>query len=312
MEEHQGPIIVVVLVAVVVALGVAVYFSGEGGAKSSGLDSQKRFVAKPGTRREKALALTSSKRDLSATPTGGGGSIFGPGGGETAAQEQGVAPEDRIAVRSLSAPEESEDLTEEDREIRSALNSLDPERGLEKLKELTEGTVERDTAAKAYMAMGLLYAQMDPPDYAASDSAFSTALDEAPTRNLRQQIVQSHASMLLLRGANARAKEAITNILAEVGPANVIEGRLRVMLGQVFEAEGDTAEAETQYRNALQQVSTLPTADAEEQSDVLRLAGLQLSRLYHKTGRSDDARNIVQQLETSLPRESSAASASGP
>jgi tetratricopeptide (TPR) repeat protein len=302
MEDQQGPIIVVLIVALIVAFGVALYFSGDGGGGQSGLDSNKRFVAKPGTRRDNALALTSKKRDLDAEPSGGG--LFsGPGGGDTGYGEAEPVPEEeRIKVRSLSDPGEEEDLTEEEREIRSALNSLDPEQGLAKLETLLEsGVISREHAAEAHMAMGLLHVQKSPPDFAASDAAMDRALEEAPSRELRQEVARNHASLLMARGANTRAQTLIEGILAEKGPGNVVEGRLRVMLGQLHEAEGNTAAAEEAYRAALQQVATLPTADAEEQSDVLRLAGLQLSRLYHTTGRSEEARNVVDQLEASLP-----------
>lgn len=298
MEDQQGPIIVAVVVALVAALGVAAWFSGSGTSQQGGVDNSKRFVAKPGTRRENATALSSTKRDLAGD--GFGSAMSGPGGGDSDYTGEGVADGERIQVRSLSPPENEKELSEEAREIRSALNSLDPERGLARLDALLVNAESREVAAQIHMAMGLLHAQKTPPDNAASDQAFQAALDEASNRELRQTIVQHHAGLLLARGDNDRAQAKIAAVLEESGEPSIVEGRLRVMLGQIHEASGDTAAAETEYRNALQQISTLPAVDPAAQSDVLRLAGLQLSRLYHTTGRDEEARDLVHQLEMTL------------
>jgi tetratricopeptide (TPR) repeat protein len=285
MDMKQIVVLIAILLGCIAALGFAWYYSQSAASGSAAITTQKRFTAKPGAMRDNALALTTDKRTEAAA------AINESGGTEDA--------EKTIRVRSLSRPDENR-LSEAETEIREALNALSPEQGMEKLEAmLAEGRAD-GREADIYCALGGLRARKNPPDYNAAAEAFLQARQAASGRAARQRVAIHEAQMHFYRGATASARKVVDSALAEPGPLNFESIQLGLMQGQIEESAGNLEEAEKAYNRMLDLALDAAGGDGEtggDLTDLIRLAGLRLSRIYRDSDRDDAALEIAKRVQ---------------
>jgi len=305
VSQQQWIVILFLVVALVVAVGVAALF-GSRAQSQGGLSPTKRFTAKAGTSRENAVALSSRNRELNerGAPAGaGGGGGAGAGGAEDARPKPEKKP---LRVRSLSGEEDEESLTETERAIRSAKNSLSPERGIEQLRaqlDVAETDAER---AKIYAALADLYAQMDPPDYVRADEMYDMARTFARGPESRMAVARQEVDALLQRDELDRARRTIRTALEGAAPSTLGKAELQQRLGMIHGLDGRPEQAAQAYRSAFDTAKSAE-GDAGARETVLRQAGLMLARSYREGGNEEAAAQVAEELNEALGRPMAAA-----
>lgn len=284
MENNQGTIVVVMVVAVLLSiLGAAWLSSNKSG--STGMSPTARFTAKPGTTRKNAVMLSSSKRPkMEAAP----------------AATDGQAP---LPVRSLTPEEErigspSSPVTEA---VSSALNAWNAELGLENLRALLDDASLTDAErAEVLAAMGVLNGQKDPPDYEASERCFSDALQRELPPALRARIVGQSAQSLMAQG---RFEDAYARVKAarEAYPPGAAGLQLDLLFATLEEQRGHSDAAEQIYAAALEQAMTTPDKLDHQTDDLLRMAALRLTRIYKDSNRSTEANTLTRRFKSAMP-----------
>jgi tetratricopeptide (TPR) repeat protein len=270
MDRKQKFILIGMIMFVLSAMGVALYFSGADSGLREKLHTPKRFTAKPGTDRENAVALSSSKRPAQA-PTG-------------PPSNSGEPP---IPVKSLSPPEEK--LTPEEELIREALNGLDTQAGIEKIDAQLALPQSPEDAAQLHSARAQLALEMRPPDYVAAEAHFARALELAATGGLRYAILAREAEMWLMRDEPGAASEKLGAALEVPAALSVERMRLRALLAQALEKVGRVEAAEEEFGRLLAEALSYSDESTPEIDDLMRLAGLRLARIYRDAEREDDA-----------------------
>ncbi|MFM1921530.1 MAG: hypothetical protein RLZZ303_3164 [Candidatus Hydrogenedentota bacterium] len=298
-ERQQYAIALFVLVTLVVTIGVAMLLGGR--QKGQGLQSSQRFTAKPGTMRENAVALSSSKRQTDEQPGGASGAPSGNGGDTSGAQQQEMPAEEQkpLRVRSLS-PEEAAAESPEEQSIREALNDLSPERGIEKLEALLETELNDDDRARVHAAIAKLCGQLDTPDMARQDQALQLAQAFASSPDTVLDTARTHAEILAQRGDYPGAMGRIRAARDGMGAASAERATLGVFLGGLLETQGDASAAEDAYAAAFKDAREAGSQDGEGREEVLRQAGMRLSRMYRASGRGAEADNLAGELAAAL------------
>lgn len=297
-ERQQYAIALFVLVTLVVTIGVAMLLGGR--QKGQGLQSSQRFTAKPGTMRENAVALSSSKRQTDEQPGGASGAPSGNGGDASGAQQEVPAEEQKpLRVRSLS-PEEAAAESPEEQSIREALNDLSPERGIEKLEALLETELNDDDRARVHAAIAKLCGQLDTPDMARQDQALQLAQAFASSPDAVLDTARTHAEILAQRGDYPGAMSRIRAARDGMGAASAERATLGVLLGGLLETQGDASAAEDAYAAAFKDAREAGSQDGEGREEVLRQAGMRLSRMFRASGRGAEADNLAGELAAAL------------
>ncbi len=283
----QWLVVLGIIGAFISVMTLVAYLTG-GGAQ---IATEQRFKAKPGTTRDNAVALSSRKRKRTQNK-------------KSTEESQAARKGKPVRVRSLSETPEEAPLTEHQRDIREAMNSLSPEDGLDKLQGMLDGRRGAEEESEIYAAMAALYQQLDPPRSTNAREAFERAMASARSTALRRDIALREASFLIGQGETAAAQQRITGILEEGGAPTPVQVKLEVLSGQLDEQAERKTEAEKAYRSAIEH--TLEMAkDApldDEGTDALRLACLRLSQLYQATGREKEAADIAARLKQYLAR----------
>jgi len=288
MDRKQTGLIILLVLLMILAVIVAGYF-GPGTTVTDASLAKKRFTARAGTTRRKAIALSSKKRSQPRAQEA-------PPAAHSGQQSSRKNP---IPVKSLSAPND-ENLSPAERLAREATNSLSPESGIDKLQQALDQPQTPEEAALLQTAIGNLYAQLEPPDYTKAQAAFDMALSTAPVLEMRQRITQQYAALLLYRGAPELARAKIQAALAEPGPVTAPGLELNLQLARIHERSGARDQAETVYKYTLEQSAETAHADAPEMIDLMRLSSLCLVRLYRAEGRGEEADALAKQFKTRL------------
>ncbi|MBI1320293.1 MAG: hypothetical protein GC168_15305 [Candidatus Hydrogenedens sp.] len=298
-SQEQWIIIVVLVVALVVAIGVATFLGTNKEGGPSGLTSGKRFTAKPGTSRDNAVALSSRNRGFMG---GGSGSSSSGTGSDEADGEEAPPPRTDskpLRVRSLSGVEEEAELTDTERMIREAENTLSPNDGLTKLREALDSAPSDEDRAAIYTAMAGLAAQLDPPDTAYADQMFDLARSHARTPEARGKVARAETSALIQRGAWALAAQRAQEALASgAGPA-LDTAALQNVLGLVAEHNGDGAAARAAYEAAFD-AARKATDGGKEREMLMRHAGMMLAQTYRAAGNTEAAVATAETLNREL------------
>ncbi len=303
MPKRQTLILLIVLGGSLVAIAITAYITlGGGNGAAAKLPTEKRFTAKSGTTRSKAVMLSSDKRPSQAKKNAASRAEDKP---EKTPEGESKAPAPDVRIKSLSEPAKESAMSPTDRTVRSAMNALSPEAGIEKLEEALANTNAPGEQAKLQAAMAMLYAQVDPPDEAAVEARFEQAMDSAQTLATKQQVAAMHAQYLMLRGQDEQAQQVIGSVLGSGGSANEATMRLYLMLGQMHESSEEMSEAELAYLHAFRQSMATEGDLKSETEAVLRLSAMRLAQLYRQTGREAEeaqiARALTQRLAEATP-----------
>lgn len=283
MEKNPGVIIFVLVAVVLVAiLGAAWLSSGKGG--SSGLSPSARFTAKPGTTRQNAVMLSSSKRaKMEPTATAGTGGAPLPVRSLTPEEERIGSPESKVTEA-----------------VTSALNAWNAELGLEKLTALLEEGLTAEERAEVLAAMGVLHGQKTPPDHEGAERCFSQALQQELSPAMRGRIVGQHAQALMAQGrmddAHARVKAA-----RDQYPPGEAGLQLDLLFASLEEQRGNRTGAEQIYAAALEKALTSAETLDRQTDDMLRMAALRLTRIYKDSDRSAEASTLTRRFQAAKP-----------
>lgn len=183
--------------------------------------------------------------------------------------------------------------------VRMAVNALQPEAGIAMLEQaLAKPEFSDDEHALMYTAMGRLSATSIPPNPEREQSSFAMAASLAQSPATRAELVRAQAELLLdrddLAGAVAKIREGLED-LPRGAPERLA---LRLFLGNLFEMDQNTAEAEATYRVVLEEARGLDEPALLEL--YLRQAALSLSRLYRATSRPDEADKLAKLIHAEL------------
>ncbi|HOV61317.1 MAG TPA: hypothetical protein PK349_09675 [Candidatus Hydrogenedentes bacterium] len=286
-EEIKQALLVVgsVLALFMLITGIALFFN-RGAASPLASPPSKRFTAKSGTTRDRALALVSRKQTARVSDSDTGDRD----------QEKQEQKQRRIRARMLSDLEETRPLTETQRKVREALNTLDPDEGLRKLQALLEQTRDDRERGEIYEAMSELYLQQDMPDVVAAEKMLDAALSTAPDTATRARVLLRQAELCAARGAPQLALAKIQAELRRMGdgmdPAAL---PLMTARGFLLEAQGNAEEAEAAYRDVLRRAEGTPGPEVAESA---RDAGMRLTRLLRDHQRDAEADDVVRRVAT--------------
>jgi len=296
LSQEQWVVIVVLLIALFVTVGVAAML-GTQEKTPAGLTSGKRFTAKAGTSRENAVILSSRNRGFM-----GGGSAAGSGSGPAAPEAAAPPPptdNKPLRVRSLSAVEDDADLTDTERAIREAENTLSPKDGLDKLQAALEQAATDDERAAIYASMAGLASELDPPDYALTDQHFDMARTYARTPEAAARVARAESTLLVFRGEWGRARQCVEQALTSGTGAPLDTAALQNTLGMIAEHEGDAALAQSSYGAAFDAARSAADTGKEREL-LLRHAGLMLARSHRAAGNTEAASAAADALSEAL------------
>jgi tetratricopeptide (TPR) repeat protein len=293
MSNRNALIVALLILGGGVAVLVAAYF-GRGASPTGEFDKGQRFTAKPGTTRENAMLLTSSKR----------ASTDDPKDAIARRAENLEDDSDPLEVKSLSKPEEDPLRAGPAGETaREALNSFSPEAGLRKLDEALSLPSLPEQAAILHEAKGQLYAQMDPPDYARALESLEKAAALAEDPALREQIQYEAAQILFQAGLVDEAREQLESAREAKAAPSDMQYKRQLLQGQLLEQEGELEEAENLYQAVLDATEALPDhLDKDAALALARIAGMRLSNLYRRNDRDQAADALALDLRKRFAR----------
>ncbi len=290
MQQH--PVIVVTLIVLffAVAVALAAYF-GSTSRHNIGIDSSTTFFAKSGKMRRNVQVLTSKKKTV---PKVKGKKQDGRG--------NGANDYDKISSAASMSHEPAANLTEEERTFREALNTLEPRKGIEKVKQGLATAEAASEAHELYTALGVLYARLDPPEIDESKEAFDRAKALADSNATLQKTARREAAMLVSLGHAQQALACVNRSLSydHEGDTTVAWLELNVIKGKLEENIGNMDRAEDAYLTVIERVFDVPDAAEPGIEGVYRQACLRLTRLYNNTGREKEAKSIKRKMKHTL------------
>ncbi len=288
MEKHQGLIVVAIILIFTLTLGLTAYLT-QGRGPASSISTVKRFTAKPGTTREKAMVLSTDKRSK---PT----QTFTP----PEAVQEDEEPK-TLTIRSLSPEKEGEEgPSVADEIIGTAVNALSPEEGLQTIEdELAIPHAPKDQA-RLYLTQATLMAQMLPPKTEEALAALDKAMSLAPGLAQQQRIAKHKARLLFANGEFVQARQLLETTLQSAQEITMPGLELSLLLGKIYEKEATYDEAERLYRRTMRLALGLKRKAVPEAESLMRLTALRLAQLYKTTGHPEKAEILAQELPNQL------------
>lgn len=292
-DRRQTVILILVMVFFLIGIVVAYMLSDPAAKGGGGLRADQRFKAKPGTTRENAVALVSSKRPA------GVDDFSGSGGGSPS--------KDPVDMRSLSPEEPQESAPAEDPEearlIESALNTQAPEEGIKVLDAALELARTPEAQSRLNLALGELHLKCEPPDPEAAAACFEKAFQQPGTPGARNHAALRAAETLRRAGLPELALQQLQRAIEaapDTLPVDAVELTLRIAYGDLLALNGDTTATEQAYAKAVERGVRGPATLDASTIESLRLAGIRLSQLYRSQQRHDDAEAVAQQVQSRL------------
>ena len=284
MEDRTTLITVsLILFGCIVILGVGTWMSQQKEQQSGPSWHTMRFTALPGTTRENAQILTSKREASGAT------------GSEVPDPNAVARP-----IRSLGSEDEGPeadagpDLAERATEL---VQTGDVE-GLEAMLAHVESEEER---AQVQVAMAEAHLNAYPPQYAQARAALDeAAAAQSPVSG--PAIAAAEARLLLLQDKPEEACALIEKSLEEGQAPVPAQVQLHVLHAQAAEASADTEAAVTRYEAALAAAQGMIDVSADT-AEMLRLAGLRLSRHYRALGDTPAAEDVARRLKAIVGRQ---------
>lgn len=286
--DKKQAIILVLVGFGIFSLFIVVAYIGQRNAESpTQAASGRRFTAKPGTTRENARALTSSRAptESSSKPSSG---TSGTQGTVSSWRD----PKEAESVKESAS--EAEKLAEE------AMEGLPTDEGIRKLEEALGLPQKREEATRLQVALAKLYSRIENIGVNKALAKYDEALANAPTQELRDYVVQESAQMLIQREEPDLAQARLSAALENPVPPSLPRLRLGVLLGKLHEKDGALEKAESVYKHTLEEgLALLKERDARVLG-VVRFAGMRLSALYRSTDRDAEADAVAERVKVFL------------
>ena len=181
-----------------------------------------------------------------------------------------------------------------------ALNSADPEKGIEAIQEAVEADPDGPDASRLQSTEGQLYLHIIPPDAVKAKAALEQAFALAHTHEDSQYAALLEMDILLYLDKPDEAAEAAARAIEE--KTNPSLHRLQLMLrhGDLLGRLGRQNEAESAYQKLLEEslamAETLPEAAIEQ----YQLGSLHLAQLYQETGQAGKADTVKRTMRRQL------------
>lgn len=281
MDRQQLGLLAVMGFAFLFMIGVAFYYSnvkGDGsGIASSPIPADgplKKFRAKPGTQRENARALYSSREEAPENP-----------------QTPSYRGESAKAWGTFDAPPPPRSLDEN-------LQDSSPEEALE----LAEAALEDDTisSAERHAAMAYALSRQYPVDMEAIETKFKEARALVSDEDERQAVLYFLCKARLELGDYA----GLTKALSEAPPEWLRPGprslEIGIMRAYAVEHANDTAAAQAAYLWVLEAAQVWEALQDPRSEGVYRQAGRRLARLYRREGDVERAVSTTERMQVAL------------
>ncbi|MBE0558882.1 MAG: hypothetical protein IH628_16770, partial [Proteobacteria bacterium] len=177
---RQGAILLGILIAFVLIMAGAAYYSQRTpGTLGSGA-STKRFTARSGTERENAVPLAIRKGDVEEKA-----------GAEPLAPVSEGAPVGDIEAVVTEGDGIETPASPAEQLIRSAQRMLEPEQGVTQIEEaLSSNTLSPEETARLHAALGQIEIRKSSPDLDTAKAAFEKAMTAAPDLKTRQTVTR--------------------------------------------------------------------------------------------------------------------------
>lgn len=268
-------ILLVVLVLGFIGLGIILARD-----TASPFTTDKPFMARAGTSREKARAITAQDAPRTkGTPT--------PEGPRRPLAPVPDAPPPPAAISTIPAP-----LPVSPYE--ALLAAASPEEGLSLAYEQLANAAG-DDLSEIYRTIGLLQSRVDPADPAAALAAFDAAKNTATSPGQALQADLEAVRILHQAGRGDEAIDRADAALAGQPPATATALHLVLARADAL-AESDASRGEEAYRDVMQRALAAEAEMGAPALEVYRLAGLRLARFYRLQQRDQDAIAVGQEV----------------
>jgi hypothetical protein len=291
MDRQQAALLGIMSAAFLVMVGVAVFFSNmegtRGGLSSSPIAPDgplKKLRAKPGTQRENARALLSSREEAPEDPLAPAydgetkiwGSLEGEGSGRTRSSD---------ASLTQAAPGDA---------LQWALEALESNREV--------------SLAERHAAVGFALARQYPVDLEAIEAAFANARGHVKSEGQRQAVVYFLCKAYLELGDDA----ALSQVLSEVPPERLLPDARSLEIGMIqaiaAERAGQPELAEVAYAWVLEAARGWALLGDSRAEGVFRQAARRLAHLYREQGDEERAFTTAQRMRLALALKAAAPS----
>ena len=239
MDTRQILTVIAIMAVFFAGLAGTAYFAQRGAGEPTAISTARRFTAKPGTMREKAIALTTSKRSLESELAG-----------RAAADREQSRRERPLRAYSLSGPDDKQRPAPslETRSARAALNAENPQDGIRQIRAALDMSHEPEETAHLYVALGQLLSRADPPELAQAMMAFDEAYRLTEDPAMRAAILEQQAPILAQQDSPAAALQRIEALLQEAALKDLRSARLRALAGRIHEESGAMEKARAAYQ----------------------------------------------------------------
>lgn len=277
MEERPALLVGAMILAFVIAIGIASRFGGPNSVSSSGESTAKtpvkKFRAKPGTARENARALVSDVP--SATE-----SKVNPSRSREAKRREVWNPPEEERARSVIGAEVA-------RAVDAGLSAASVGEGIAHLRDRLAESDSPQGRSSLYGALGLLYAREGNLEEMreAFRMAGSTSLSDAE----RVESLYEHAQALLEIGRPREVLDVVARGRLDELTLSTRRLQLRLLAGFAHEELGEYDAAASVYEDVMARVSG---AGGEDLEGVYRQAGLRATRVFTASGKKKDAARI--------------------
>ncbi len=294
MEDKRSLIIILSITGLIIGLGVVALITSE---QESGLDSSKRFTAKPGTERDNSIMLMSRRAPTTTDIESN------PDDSQTTYPSHGDAtPAAPLRVRTLTTVDETT-LNSDELLVREALNSLSVVGGIEKL-ESALALAETEYQQALYLdALGNLYLQTTPADWDRAEAAWRSALLLTPAPEIQINSTLQLARLLLHRNEPDEASKILSTVYDPDYLETPENYQLGLLLAQSYEHMGAEEKATTVYTEMVSHAIENHPAEPDTIA-MVRNAALRLSQYYDKTDRKQEAEQMARALRTLIDIES--------
>ena len=289
---RQGVILLSILIAFVLIMAAAAYYSQRTPGPLGSSASSRRFMAKSGAERESAAPLAIRKSAVDEAP--------GTEKLQAANTAEPPAGDDLPLPAEIEALEEPESPT--DRLIQSAQTNLDPEAGLAQVEQALAAAHTPEETARLHTALGQIQARKMPPDLDAAAAAFETAMTTAPDIEARQRVARDAMRAYLAQGRADLALAQLEAIRRETPPSpqQPVSIEIDLLEAQLHEESGDPALATAVYLNLFETARKADAPPGRKMEELLRLAAMRLARIYRAEGRDKEAEILARELQALL------------
>lgn len=310
MDRAQTITVVVVICVILFLMGLAA-FIGQGGGRE-GIQSQ-RFRTEQQKQAEKPQPLYSKRSDRDEKRSGesvartDGAPSSDPGGEGTQRTPDLIAksisesiPEEPIDV-PLAPIEELSDANKSAGEaiaLQAAIADT-PQDGLAMIATQSATLAQEQAAASIYTTAAGLYMLLDPPETDAALGALRTAASVASTPEERGAVALAYTNYLIQSGAKAHAIQYLEYALSQTADFTEANIRAWLLLGGLYEDEGDISASERAYLRAREDATPFLGQSPNAES-LYREACMRLARAYRAQGDDEAAEKAVDLMNEQL------------